>query len=135
MQKSTSLFDSFSSNLEKVLFRLNVKLNIDKFDESDRLYLCPVSLKVYSHKSLSEDSLDKLTVEHVPPKCVGGKGICLTAKDFNNKASDLDFALKQLVDIHGFYNLGLPLNTTANIDDLQRFYLRMDITCVQNKKK
>jgi hypothetical protein len=127
-EKSTNLFDSFSSNLEKVLFRLNGKLNIDEFDENDRLYLCPISMKVYSDTSLTEDSDDKLTVEHVPPKCLGGKGICLTAKDFNNKATDLDYSLKEWVDIHGFYNLGQPFNTTATIDDLQRFRLNLNFS-------
>lgn len=114
--KSTRLFDTFSENLAWVLSRVKVQLNIEEFDKSERLYACPLSLLVFSHKSIRVESDDMLTLEHVPPKSLRGKGICLTAKNYNNTASELDVLLNSRVHVFNAYENNAPLETQAKIN-------------------
>lgn len=50
--------------------------------DAPRLYCCPICIRGF-------DSLNKLTIEHVPPKSVGGKTLVLTCKDCNNRSGYL----------------------------------------------
>lgn len=47
------------------------------------LYACPLCLRVFDAPSLVEGDL---TLEHVPPASVGGRGIALTCRECNSKA-------------------------------------------------
>ena len=51
---------------------------------------CPVCLTTFTKKQVAFGK--KVTLEHVPPKALGGKVICLTCVKCNNSASRLDYA-------------------------------------------
>lgn len=51
--------------------------------ESGEYYACPCCLTVYDHASVD---IGNLTIEHVPPEGVGGRGLPLTCKECNNSA-------------------------------------------------
>lgn len=77
-QKSkTSLFDKYSENLK---YFLAVKHDSKPID----VYLCPLSMAGYSRSHLYGESENQLTVEHVPPKSMGGKPVCLLSKEVNS---------------------------------------------------
>ena len=55
------------------------------------LYVCPICAKGYDRHQLEAGTL---TLEHVPPKSLGGKGIVLTCKNCNSTAGhSVDAAL------------------------------------------
>jgi len=50
--------------------------------DAPRLYCCPICIRGF-------DNPDELTIEHVPPKSVGGKPLVLTCQDCNNRSGHL----------------------------------------------
>ena len=49
--------------------------------------LCPICLSVFSRQEALNGGM---TIEHAPPKAIGGSGICLTCKQCNEGASLID---------------------------------------------
>lgn len=96
-RKKEALFRKFSQNLKHVAAGLNFRL--DKQYKEDA-YLCPLSFKVFDRRGLNEEYTDQLTLEDVPPKSLGGKGICLTSKINNSRAGHTfdNVLLKHLED-------------------------------------
>lgn len=80
------IFNRFCSLLSELpLFDIETNENLTLTNS----YICPLCKNVFDILEL-----DKLSVEHVPPHSVGGKGIVLTCKDCNNQAgADIDKAL------------------------------------------
>lgn len=62
--------------------------------DAPRLYCCPICIRGF-------DNPDELTVEHVPPKSVGGKPLVLTCRDCNNRSGHLlDAHIRTGRDLH-----------------------------------
>lgn len=75
------LFNLFSDDLKKTLKDCQLKLSHRQFPIPDTLYLCPISLNYFAEGSLESG---ELTLEHVPPQSLGGKGKLLTCRQANN---------------------------------------------------
>lgn len=127
MAKSTYLFGKFSYNLRAVMSAMKVSINNGEFASNERLYLCPLSLKVFSHLTLDLKAIDCLTREHVPPKSSGGKVRCLTAKDVNNNATSLDIKLDERIKFVDASRHGFPLMVKAKVDHALNYKLIMDL--------
>jgi len=71
-----------TTELKRRLFREGVAA-ATKVLGSDDTYYCPICGDGFREDALQDD---KLTLEHVPPKALGGKAITLTCKRCNNTA-------------------------------------------------
>lgn len=88
-----NLFNRFESNLQNTLNKHSLSIKANDVALSQGYYLCPISLKLFSSDSLKNQTL---TIEHVPPKSLGGKGMVLVDKEINNKdghSADKDLLL------------------------------------------
>ncbi|MBL1408813.1 hypothetical protein [Sphingobacterium faecale] len=86
-------FSRFASNWKETFKKHGITINAGDFTLPDELYLCPISLNLHSIESLKNK---ELTIEHVPPKSLGGKELVLVAKEVNNTdghTSDKDVLL------------------------------------------
>jgi hypothetical protein len=86
-----TLFRTFSTNLKNTLAQNKLTLSGNVPEIPDELYLCPISLNYFSEETLNSGDL---TLEHVPPASLGGKGKVLTCKLINNadgQSSDKQF--------------------------------------------
>ena len=127
MAKSTYLFEKFSDNLGTVLSSMKVNLNSGDFAPHERLYLCPLSLKVFSHLTIDHKAIDCLSREHVPPKNSGGQIRCLTAKDLNNNAALLDLKLEERTKYVDASRNRAPLIVKAKVENALYYKLIMDL--------
>jgi hypothetical protein len=67
---------------------------------NEALYLCPICGKGYSEESAVSG---ELTLEHVPPRSMGGKGLLLTCKDCNSNAGHkINHHIKNQLDLERF---------------------------------
>lgn len=88
-----------SKKRKEKLFELGV-LAAEKALGTQSLYFCPLCGDSFDHVSLIQG---KLTLEHVPPKSHGGKGIILTCQECNNKAGHtVDSAAYRRKELTGF---------------------------------
>lgn len=88
-----NLFNRFESNLQNTLNKHSLSIKANDVVLSQGCYLCPISLKLFSSDSLKNQTL---TIEHVPPKSLGGKEMVLVDKEINNKdghSADKDLLL------------------------------------------
>lgn len=76
-KRSVPLFDKYSENLK---YFIGVKINSNPADG----YLCPLSMIIYLRQDLFRNVQDGLTVEHVPPRSVDGKAVCLINRKTNS---------------------------------------------------
>lgn len=84
------LFDKFVKHLD--ILRAH-SVSRGEYIKSSH-YICPICLRQFSETSLDVCTPNMLTIEHSPPKEVGGKAVALTCKDCNSKAgSELDIYL------------------------------------------
>jgi len=81
-------FNLFSKNLDHVLKAHNLAIQIEPQLEVER-YICPIGFSIHSIEGLSDEFDDQLTIEHAPPKSVGGKACCLVRRDINNASGHL----------------------------------------------
>lgn len=66
----------------------------------EAVYLCPICGKGYLEESAV---LGELTLEDVPPRSIGGKGLLLTCKECNSSAGHkIDYHIKSHLDLHRF---------------------------------
>jgi hypothetical protein len=86
MSNSLNIFRIFSEDLKRTFQNFGITITIISLDDEvvdiDNRYLCPISMCLYTIEDLKQD---QLTIEHVPPKSLGGKGLVLTSKEINNK--------------------------------------------------
>ena len=76
-----TIFKNFSANLKKTLAENKLALRSDLAEIPDKLYLCPISFNYFPEETIESGDL---TLEHVPPGSLGGKGKVLTCKLINN---------------------------------------------------
>lgn len=81
MKPNQRLFNRYSENFKRILSlnHLGLTRNGEKIEET--YYLCPISLELFLETALFTGSL---TIEHVPPRSLGGKPIILTSKTINS---------------------------------------------------
>lgn len=93
------IFDHYSKDLSTVLSQWKMKIR-KPGSKDTAVYLCPISLKIFGKSSLINQ---ELTLEHVPPRSLGGKGLVLTAKDINSKdGSGNDKSMLQHIETRYF---------------------------------
>ncbi len=105
-QKKKRIFELFNENLKVLAQQNNWKILVQKdnrLDEiKDQVYICPLCIKPYFLKDIEGES-SLLTLEHNPPKSLGGDEKLLTCKNCNNEAgSKLDHQLKRQMNILNF---------------------------------
>jgi len=82
------IFDAYSKNLELL------KSNITFSSDFTNGYLCPLCFKLFYEEDLLESSENRLTLEDVPPKSLGGNPKILTCKICNSSSGyKIDFHL------------------------------------------
>ncbi|MGJ1356879.1 hypothetical protein ACR79K_09260 [Sphingobacterium siyangense] len=109
-------FSRFASNWKETFKKHGITINAGDFRLPDELYLCPISLNLYSIESLKNK---ELTIEHVPPKSLGGKELVLVAKEVNNTdghTSDKDLLL--FFQTKNFLEHGKVLNAKISAENL-----------------
>lgn len=81
-KKKKKIFDIYSQNLKWIKEKTNAKFKV----EFDKGVLCPLCLEVFLESDLNPSEENYLTLEHNPPKSLGGKDNILTCKKCNNKS-------------------------------------------------
>ena len=98
-KKKKFIFDVFSKQLNDIKIQTVEGPIIQLIDS----YVCPLCLEIFTIDKISE-----LTVEHIPPKSVGGTGSILTCKHCNNTCGkDLAIALQLELQIRDFDSVQL----------------------------
>lgn len=89
------LFNKYSSNLGHICSAIGFQIDAALVATNEEKYLCPLSDLVFARVHLEKYKNHdlELTIEHVPQKSLGGKGICLTVKKSNNGSTKLDSSL------------------------------------------
>lgn len=73
-----------------------------RYTGSDKYYACPICEQEFDESALITKTL---TLEHVPPASIGGKGILLTCKKCNSEAgAQIDAAMSKRADLTEFAN-------------------------------
>src|SRR4051812_31357623 len=104
MSKSikSNLFKKYSQNLEWFKNHPEIKFKPDFSNGC----MCPLCLDIFFEGDLDSNIENPLTLEHVPPASLGGKGRLLTCKKCNSiSGHDLDaHLLNRLLemDFHSF---------------------------------
>lgn len=109
-------FSRFASNRKETFKKNGITINAGDFILPDELYLCPISLNLYSIENLNNK---ELTIEHVPPRSLGGKELVLVAKELNNTdghTSDKDLLL--FFQTKNFLEHGKVLNAKISAESL-----------------
>jgi hypothetical protein len=74
MDKSDKLFRTYARNFSLVLSKGRPDITIE-----EEIYACPLCSKLFGRSNLTD-----LTLEHVPPKALGGRISLLTCKNCNS---------------------------------------------------
>lgn len=117
MKKAEILFNKFSINLRNICKIFDFELD-ERFQREG--YICPLSFQIHSKNGLSNDYDDQLTVEHIPPESLKGKGLCLTNRISNSQSGhSLDLALQNHIKLREFNEKVSPLKTTVYIEKVK----------------
>ncbi len=81
-KKKKKIFELYSQNLKWIKEKTNAKFKT----EFEYGVLCPLCLEVFLESDLLISDKNHLTLEHNPPKSLGGKDNILTCKECNNKS-------------------------------------------------
>ncbi|MFE9486540.1 HNH endonuclease [Streptomyces sp. NPDC006641] len=92
----------------------------DRLPTDDLYYLCPCCLYVFPFESVAAQIL---TIEHVPPKALGGKEMLLTCKRCNNDAGrDFDSHAQKRSEFHKMLageGTKRPMRATIEVGGIQ----------------
>jgi len=112
--KRLKLFKQFAKNFEFVRPYLEKNHGLSYNGE---LVACPICLTLFTEHALNQDIENPLTIEHIPPYSLGGRGLILTCKKCNNGAgTKLDKTLLENTKIKDFYALKPESSIAANIN-------------------
>jgi len=95
-----TLFDTYAKNLALVKQHPFIEMRPDL----DDIVICPICLLYFDRNAIANHSI---TLEHIPPKTLGGKPRTLTCYECNKLYSPLDEHLRQAVSNKPFLE-GLP---------------------------
>jgi len=120
------IFNVYSKNFNLVVNRINKK-NTSKFE----LYVCPLCRMHFDRTGLNSVGDNYLTIEHIPPKSVGGTDIILTCKKCNNDhGSKLDSQLDSKIKLDKFpskfYQAQISASFNLNDGILGNGYVKVD---------
>lgn len=110
------MFNRYARNLKIV--RSKLEFEISGNSEDSGVFICPLSLKVFTEDGLDSKYADQLTVEHVLPRSLGGRGITLTNKISNSQAGHtLDANLLAYLLHHDFNSGNGSIPVRYKFDD------------------
>lgn len=90
-EKKEFLLRKYLKEVEQFQF----KTNNGHDNVGKNAFICPLCLRLFYVDKLGEDVNKYITLEHIPPKNLGGKPLVLTCKDCNsNCGHDLDVYLR-----------------------------------------
>lgn len=83
----------------KEIEQLHIKFP-DGYDDGGKgTYICPLCLKVFNIGQIGEQINSYITIEHVPPKNLGGKPLVLTCKECNSVCGhEIDVYLRNEIE-------------------------------------
>jgi len=81
-QKREKIFNMYAQNLSWIKENPKITFKPD-FAEG---YICPLCLQIFTRDSLNASLTNHLSIEHNPPRSLGGKSEILTCKECNSKA-------------------------------------------------
>ncbi|WP_421763116.1 HNH endonuclease [Ekhidna sp.] len=120
-KKRLEIFNTYSENFLACsnIFDIQVgkiqggKINIEK----EFFYICPTCKGIHDENSLDLNFPNHLSLEHVPPKSMGGKATILTCKKCNNTSgSDLDIHLTRNLNIKRLTDgSGIPIDSILDL--------------------
>ena len=123
--KRKMIFNAYADNLSNYLDHVNQK--VIKLQPgmpptfSDRTYFCPLCYTGFFDTEIPPNAENYLTLEHNPPKTLGGKKAeILTCKKCNNNfGKDYDNLVRRLLVTESFLlnDNQMPLESTVKIDD------------------
>src|SRR5690606_8131794 len=130
-KKKSNIFDYYSKDLSTVSSQWNIK--IGEPDGKDvNTYLCPISFKIFEKSAIEKG---ELTLEHVPPESLGGKGIILTAKEINSRhGSANDKKLLQYINTRYFIDGVCSLPVYFSSEECRIKGLKLDLLIDKNEK-
>jgi len=84
-------------------FKIGSRSTSLNFNTSDNLYYCPICGKGFPIKAVHDG---RLTLEHVPPKSLGGKHLVLTCRECNSDSGhSIDAAAARRKDLESFIGM------------------------------
>jgi hypothetical protein len=138
-QLRKKIFDSYSDNLIKVQqvydFKLGVETEFGTQFITDKLYVCPLCADGFLEEMLDQRRRNPLTLEHLPPKSVGGKARILTCKKCNNySGSNLDKLILNSLEAESFLKLKPNSSISTKLKINNKYYLRSKAKLIQKEK-
>src|SRR5690606_38874907 len=98
------------------------------------VYLCPLSLQPYIQGPIDMDMEDQLSVEHVPPKSMGGKPVCLISKRINSTLGhEMDTLLLDQFNFRQFRRGNGPYPVTVEFKHTNLNHIRSNMTIGMNQ--
>lgn len=108
------IFEIYSRNLAWVKSHPKIQF-VPDFTEG---YLCPLCFNLFRRDSLTNNAQNQLTIEHNPPRSLGGKPNILTCKDCNSKAGhEIDNHLLAILDDQDFFEFKPNTSKQVGIKD------------------
>ena len=112
--KRKSLFNKYLNSWKIAKELLNLKFPSEHYQDG---YLCPICFHIFPYSETTINDL--LTIEDIPPKSLGGKGIILTCKNCNNMSGEkIDSHLHQDERMRNIIKSGgdISLNVLSIVD-------------------
>lgn len=116
MIKKELLFTRYVADLQNTLSKYSLKITSKGYIGGQEYYLCPIALTLHARDDIKTG---QLTIDHVPPKSLGGKPLILTNKEINN--TDGQSSDKKLLNYFtgcNFQSHGRPLRTKVSSKDI-----------------
>ncbi len=128
--KKKKIFDIYSRNLSWLKENPKIRFEPD-FVEG---YICPLCFDIFSVDSLSDHSENPLTLDHNPPKSLGGKSLILTCKSCNSiSGHQIDNHLLKRLNEYDFANFKPNTKRTVTLVH-DEFKLSADFGVNENKE-
>ncbi|HEY4288163.1 MAG TPA: hypothetical protein VGN00_13750 [Puia sp.] len=105
LEKKKRIFKLYSANLKNYLEAIGQQVvMIENGKIRDDVYICPLCYQIFFSSHLIQNSNENfLTLEHNPPKCMGGPEKILTCQNCNsNNGADYDKMVRDLLVTESF---------------------------------
>jgi len=123
------IFQKYAENLKQICFDCNWETIPDNLKgKAEQLYSCPLCDENFYEFHLNQKHQNSLTLEDVPPVCVGGKPIILTCESCNNEAgSKLDHYLKKYMEFNFLTKGDIEIPVLVNLNKSNTFKSKLII--------